>query len=55
MDGPILLIPEFCYATGLSDDMRSDFKMMKAISQYTHMDPKGKKGTLERFVLQIGG
>jgi aubergine-like protein len=54
MEGPILLIPELCYCTGLSDDMRSDFKMMKAISGYTHMDPRGKKETLEGFVRQIG-
>ena len=30
-DGPILLVPELCNMTGLSDDQRANFKLMKVI------------------------
>ena len=31
----IHFIPEFCYLTGLTDEMRSNFNFMKQVSQYT--------------------
>lgn len=30
---PIVLIPELCYLTGLSDDQRADFSLMKVINK----------------------
>ena len=32
MTHPMLLVPELCYLTGLSDDQRANFKLMKVSS-----------------------
>jgi aubergine len=40
---PILLVPELCRATGLTDKMRSNFTMMKAMAEHTQMDPERRK------------
>ncbi|XP_014773732.1 piwi-like protein 1 isoform X1 [Octopus bimaculoides] len=57
-DGPvkselICLIPEFCYMTGLTDDMRSDFRVMKDIAAHTRVTPMQRQLTLNRFVESI--
>ena len=31
----LLLVPELCNLTGLTDDMRSDFRVMKDVAQFT--------------------
>ncbi len=36
----LVLIPELCQMTGLSDSMRANFKLMKDMSQVTHSDAK---------------
>jgi aubergine len=33
----ILLVPEFCRATGLTDKMRANFQMMKAMAEHTQV------------------
>lgn len=43
---PILLIPEICCATGLTDKMRSNFPMMKAMAEHTQMDPERRTSRL---------
>jgi aubergine-like protein len=40
--GDRILIPEMCYQTGLSDDMRADFRLMKDISMHLHMAPSDR-------------
>ena len=40
-DKPAYLIPELCRSTGLTDDMRADFRLMKSLSEYLHQGPKG--------------
>lgn len=35
----ISLIPELCRSTGLTDDMRANFKLMKAVAEYTRIGP----------------
>ena len=32
---PIMLVPELCYMTGLSERQRSDFNLMKDLGEYT--------------------
>jgi aubergine len=34
-----LLVPELCRTTGLTDGMRQNFQMMKALGEYTRMEP----------------
>lgn len=38
----ILLIPELCCLTGLTDQMRSDFRLMKDLAVITHTDAQRK-------------
>ncbi|XP_055936429.1 piwi-like protein Ago3 [Argiope bruennichi] len=46
----ICLIPELCFMTGLTDTMRSDFKVMKDIAAYTRVQPENRQLALQRFV-----
>lgn len=45
----LLLVPELCNTTGLTDKMRTNFQLMKAIAEYTRMDPKRRVQKLEDF------
>ncbi|GAB1601208.1 piwi-like protein 1 [Argonauta hians] len=49
----ICLIPEFCYMTGLTDDMRTDFRVMKDIAAHTRVTPVQRQLTLNKFVQAI--
>ncbi|KAJ3610165.1 hypothetical protein NHX12_022259 [Muraenolepis orangiensis] len=51
--GPAMLIPEFCYLTGLTDKMRSDFTIMKDLGLRTKLDPEQRELRLNRFVNNI--
>ena len=44
--GPVKLIPELCFMTGLSDEQRADFDLMKAMGDYTRQDPPKRVQTL---------
>ena len=44
-DSEIRLVPELCYMTGLTDDMRRDFKAMNDIARFTRLSP------MERFTV----
>ena len=35
----IALIPELCNLTGLTDQMKADFKVMKDVAQFTRVTP----------------
>ncbi|XP_060786656.1 piwi-like protein 1 [Neoarius graeffei] len=48
--GPALLIPEFCYLTGLTDKMRNDFNIMKDLSSHTRLTPEQRENRLSRFL-----
>uniref|UniRef100_UPI00358E54D2 piwi-like protein 2 n=1 Tax=Myxine glutinosa TaxID=7769 RepID=UPI00358E54D2 len=49
----ICLVPEFSSMTGISDKMRSDFSLMKAVSEYTRLTPIQRKASLEKFVQNV--
>uniref|UniRef100_A0A8C8HBT4 Piwi-like protein 1 n=1 Tax=Oncorhynchus tshawytscha TaxID=74940 RepID=A0A8C8HBT4_ONCTS len=51
--GPAMLVPEFCYLTGLTDKMRADFNIMKDLSTHTRLTPEQREGRLNRFVGNI--
>lgn len=46
----ICLVPELCYMTGLTDEMRADFKVMKDISQATRVTPNQRQYSLMNFL-----
>lgn len=39
MPSLVYLVPEFCRQTGLSDEMRANFKLMRALDTYTKIGP----------------
>lgn len=46
---PALLVPELCRTTGLTDNMHSNFQMMKALSEFTKMSPNHRHKGLMGF------
>ncbi|CAB1319687.1 unnamed protein product [Coregonus sp. 'balchen'] len=51
--GPAMLVPEFCYLTGLTDKMRADFNIMKDLSTHTRLTPEQREGRLNHFIGNI--
>ncbi|XP_067134684.1 piwi-like protein Ago3 isoform X2 [Centruroides vittatus] len=49
----LCLIPELSYLTGLTDTMRSDFKVMKDIASHTRITPNQRHLAIKRFVENI--
>lgn len=49
-DRIICLVPELCYLTGLTDQMRNDFRVMKSIAEYTRLTPAHRMQALQKFV-----
>ncbi|KAB0364501.1 hypothetical protein FD754_008657 [Muntiacus muntjak] len=47
---PIMLVPELCHLTGLTDDMRKDYRMMRDLSTHTRMDPDRRQHKLLTFM-----
>jgi aubergine-like protein len=45
----ISLIPELCRATGLTDRMRGNFNLMRAMAAHTRLDPRGRAERLLNF------
>uniref|UniRef100_A0A8C1DAA4 Piwi-like RNA-mediated gene silencing 1 n=1 Tax=Cyprinus carpio carpio TaxID=630221 RepID=A0A8C1DAA4_CYPCA len=41
--GPAMLVPEFCYLTGLTDKMRADFNIMKDLASHTRLSPEQRE------------
>lgn len=48
-----MLVPELCYLTGLTDEMRSDFKVMKDVASYTRVNPNQRQLALNSFIDSI--
>uniref|UniRef100_A0A3B3S5C4 Piwi-like RNA-mediated gene silencing 1 n=1 Tax=Paramormyrops kingsleyae TaxID=1676925 RepID=A0A3B3S5C4_9TELE len=51
--GPALLVPEFCYMTGLTDKMRNDYNIMKDLASHTRLTPEQRESRLSRFIGNI--
>ncbi|XP_030369390.1 protein aubergine-like [Scaptodrosophila lebanonensis] len=49
LDQPIMLIPELARATGMNDAMRSNFRLMKAMSEHTRLPPGRRIERLLQF------
>jgi hypothetical protein len=51
----VCLVPELCYLTGLTDEMRSDFHVMRDISMYTRITPNQRQAAIKKFVRNVQG
>jgi aubergine len=49
-DDVIALIPEFCNMTGLTDKMKADFRLMKAVAVNTKLSPEPRRLKVLEFV-----
>lgn len=49
----ICLIPEFACTTGLSDDMRADFRVMKDLATHTRITPEKRHQVMLEYVNSI--
>lgn len=49
----IYLVPELCYLTGLSDDMRADFRLMKPLGEITRVRPRERVAKFNVFRKRI--
>nr|XP_029711242.1 protein argonaute-3-like [Aedes albopictus]XP_029711247.1 protein argonaute-3-like [Aedes albopictus]XP_029711472.1 protein argonaute-3 [Aedes albopictus] len=47
------LIPEICYLTGLTDEMRSDFKVMRDIAAFTRVSPNQRLNSMRQFCQNV--
>uniref|UniRef100_A0A182WDE0 Uncharacterized protein n=1 Tax=Anopheles minimus TaxID=112268 RepID=A0A182WDE0_9DIPT len=54
-DKPILLVPELCRLTGITEDMRRDFHLMRAIADHTRLGADKRIQRLERFNERLQG
>nr|XP_009512092.1 PREDICTED: piwi-like protein 1 isoform X2 [Phalacrocorax carbo] len=50
MPGPVVLIPELCFLTGLTEKMRNDFNMMKDLAIHTRLPPEQRQREIRRLV-----
>ncbi|XP_033618288.1 piwi-like protein 3 isoform X2 [Fukomys damarensis] len=50
---PVLLVPQLCYPTGLSDEMRQNSKYMSELTGFMQLNPKQRKVDLGNFVGDI--
>lgn len=53
VDRFICLVPELCHMTGLTDEMRSDFKVMKDVAQYTRVTPNQRISALRKYLNNV--
>lgn len=52
-ESPILLVPELCTRTGLSEEARADFRIMRDLAEHTRVDPTTRYKSLRRFIDQV--
>ncbi|RWS06115.1 piwi-like protein 1 [Dinothrombium tinctorium] len=50
---PVLLVPELCIMTGLSDKMRANMDLMKSMAEYTRPPPAQRVQTIRRFINEL--
>ncbi|NXX19423.1 PIWL1 protein, partial [Podargus strigoides] len=50
MPGPVVLIPELCFLTGLTEKMRNDFSVMKHLSAYTRLPPEKRQREVGKII-----
>ena len=53
IEGPVYLVPETCYMTGLSDDQRNNFKLMRSVGDITRQTPPKRIDSLLKFAKSV--
>lgn len=53
VDQMVMLVPELCYMTGLTDAMRADMRVMKDIAQFTRVTPNQRMNSLRKYVRNV--
>jgi len=48
-------VPELCYVTGMTEEITSDFRIMKDIAQQTRISPMQRHNALLDFVQNVNG
>ncbi|NXP52120.1 PIWL1 protein, partial [Heliornis fulica] len=51
--GPVALIPELCFLTGLTDKMRNDFNVMKDFAAHTWLSPEQRQHEIGKLIDNI--
>ncbi|ELU05322.1 hypothetical protein CAPTEDRAFT_143890, partial [Capitella teleta] len=51
--GDLLLVPELCRLTGISEEARADFMVMKNLSVFTRVSPQGRMERLIEFLTEM--
>jgi aubergine len=51
----VYLVPELCRLTGLTDDMRANFKLMSALATHTRVGPSERISKLLDFSKRLRG
>ena len=46
----IALVPELCNMTGLTESMKSDFKVMKDVAMFTRITPSQRQVAMQKFL-----
>ena len=49
----VCLVPELCVLTGLTDEMRKDFRVMKELATHTRLAPTERHQSLKEFIDNI--
>ncbi|CAB3233985.1 unnamed protein product [Arctia plantaginis] len=52
-DFMICLIPELCQLTGLTDDQRSNFRLMKDVATYTRITPNQRYSSFKKYIQSV--
>ncbi|CAL8085757.1 unnamed protein product [Orchesella dallaii] len=51
----IILVPEMCHMTGLTEAMRANNVIMKTLNKHLHMEPKERVEILNKFISKLSG
>ncbi|KAK3859535.1 hypothetical protein Pcinc_034359 [Petrolisthes cinctipes] len=51
----LCLVPELCYMTGMTQTMRSDFRVMKDVAHHTRITPTLRQAALRKFISNVNG
>ncbi|XP_045537289.1 piwi-like protein Ago3 isoform X2 [Papilio machaon] len=52
-DFMICLVPELCQLTGLTDDQRSNFRLMKDVATYTRITPNQRHAAFKKYIQNV--